>query len=1359
MLSRASWIFRVGLVLISWSTAPAAELTFYCPFDGSVDARAAAGQASAAYRNLRFTAGVHGQALDVPDAEHAICFDEPGNLPKDRGSVELWVKGDWGGDDRASNALVWEDAAWNPGDASLSLWKWGQSIRFDIREAQGHYIAASITRWKPRAWHHLVATYDCDWGTRLYVDGRPAAQLRFSWTPRRYRAFWVGSRHDGQDPARAVIDELKIYNAPLSAAEVASAYRGQLTTARAKPIEAGPAARPQREPAQLTFHLPLDGALRAALARGGAEPLGSASLQCLAWTRAVAGKAARFLPGSCLAYAAAGNLRKDRGTIAFWFCPDFQPDAHTQQSFFRADGPDDAGRNVMRLWMWGPNVRFGMHEPAGQGEPYNMHGAAATYLMHNVASWRPGEWHFLAATWDARRGYNLYVDGLPALAHYAFATTSSSCAQGADPGGPLWETQEADRFFVGGNGKGETAGGAIDDVKIYDRPLGAAELAAEYVRHFPVEPAVTHRYFAEAKKAPFSWQLRNLSDQEVRGALRWEVLDEHPSRLAAGGPLDVILPARQERALAAEIVPPAAGMIRLRCQWSGQGASASYERTVECWAIRPEPARATGPLQTRLLERIDCTQTLGSDRYVDDGQSRVAASPAGAYREAGAKRHSRFAYRIKTAEVGQPLLLEWDYPDDRARTMDVVLQTNPLEPDMYDLQTGVFCGGEYSTSGKMLTHKAIVWPRAVDQALVFMTAENDRPAAVSQIRIYRIQGRLPALPLHDAAPQQGWQRASGLYYEDPVLGLNFGGQLAMPGFAQTIDRLLDYMDSFGQNILMYPGVRYRGPYYPSRSQPQVDADEGRAHPPNYIEYLCRRMGARGMYFVPTLNVHSLPALAADAVDDEGEIRAGRETALMMMWNNRPKTSGWHGTPPNFNPLGGEAQAQFTRLVDEMLALYGDLPAFKGICFHLTQHSILWFGTLEAGYNDCNVERFEAETAVRIPVDRRDPLRFNKRYRWLMQSAREAWIDWRCRAIHDYYASLARRMAARRPDLRLILNLYVPSSPDEKIAIFKSAAREEVFREVTRRAGVDIRLFENEPNIVVQRTLFPADYRWARTRRGLDEDTPISRQVNYIDGGFAALRACRQAAFNQHDRYWEDDIGRREPLAGLWGGETPWRVSTLVPNPHHCMELYAWALASADAQLFTKGGFVVGTIGMEGPLGQFTQALRALPAVKFADVPGLSDPVAVRQFSGDKRLYFYAVNRLSCPVQLHLRLAGGAARIVNLRPERATSPLPAAGDGAISLTLAPYDLESFTAEGPGLRVSGGEARAADSFVQELKGRLAELQRRAASRPAGDPRAPGFAAYFAEARRLAEQSHWGQLQHLLEDGHAAALGELP
>lgn len=1336
MFSIAYRVACLGLLLAglpSWGSA--AELTFYCPFDGDADAQFAAGNRGAVGRKVAFTDGVHGKALSVPDAEHALCFDEAGNLPKDRGTIELWIKGNWDTNDVAWRGLVWEDAEGKPGDLSLWFWKYEKSIRFDIRDDAGRqYVSATAARWQRGQWHHLAACYDCDWGLRLYIDGARVAERRYQWKPKTYGGFYVGARQDGTQGADAAIDELKIYNAPLSDDEVARAFRGQLTVGHAKPIETAVAAREETPPARLLFHLPLDGNLRAATAAGKPEPSHS---QGIRWTDGISGRAAQFAPGSRLAYAAAGNLRKDRGTIAFWYRPDRAPQLDVDRYFFRENGPGEAGQNAMRFWLWKQSVRFDVREPADR------------YLLRNVASWRPGQWHFLAATWDSRRGRTLYVDGVPARA------AGDSASDFADSS---WETKTYDEFFLGGDGGRGVADGAIDELKIYDRPLPAEEIAREYTRRFPVQPIVQRPYFLAGKRAKFSWQLRNLLDAETRGTLRWEVIDQGRNALASAGPIDVTLASGAQQQFTADILPADAGAMQLRCHWSSRGASASYQPAVDCWVISPEPQPAVGSPPNQLVERIDCTQSLDAQRSVDDGQSRVVRSTPLAYREAGAKRHSRLAYRIKTPEVDVPHLLEWDYPDDKARTMDVVLQVNGPDRGMYDMQTGVFCGGEYPTSGKMLTHRTVFWPRAADQSLVFMTAENDRPAAVAQIRISRLLGRLPALPVRSAAAGNGWQRLVGLYYEDPVLPLNFGGQHAMPGFAAAADHLLDYMDYSGQNVLMYPAVWYRGPFYPSRCEPQVDSEHGRPHPANFIQYLCLRMAQRNMSFIPTLNVHSLPSLAEKAVADDREIRAGRETSLMMLWNNRPKTVGWHGTPPNFNPLGSEAQRQFTRMIDEMLDLYADLPAFKGVCFHLTQHSILWFGSLDAGYNDTNVDRFEAETGCRIPVDRRDPLRFNKRYRWLMENARQSWIDWRCRKIHAYYRSLADRMAARRSDLKLVVNLYVPSSPDEKAEIFESAPRDELIREVARRAGVDIRLFEHEPNIIVQRTLFPADYRWTRVNRSRVADTAISRQVNYVDGGYAPLRSCDQVGFNQHDRYWEDDVGQRKPLAGLWGGETGWRVSTLIPNSLHCMELHAWSLASADAMMFTKGGFVVGTIGMEDALGRFAQSLRALPAVKFADVPGLFDPVAVRQCRQGDRIYFYAVNRLSCPVEVRLDLAGQVGAVTNLRTGKPVAAVAASHGKQSAVALGPYALESFSADGPDVLVSGGRVTTPTDYMQELKRRLAELERRAASLAADDARARGCAAYFAEAHKLVDRSCWGQLHFLLEDSHAAAIGEL-
>jgi len=97
-----------------------------------------------------------------------------------------------------------------------------------------------------------------------------------------------------------------------------------------------------------------------------------------------------------------------------------------------------------------------------------------------------------------------------------------------------------------------------------------------------------------------------------------------------------------------------------------------------------------------------------------------------AYREAGTKRHSRLAYRIRTPEVGSLHMVEWDYPDDKARTMDVVFGATPAGDERI-LLGGVDVAGAIRTElAGAAASRVAAWP-AVRAALV----ERQRAFAVS----------------------------------------------------------------------------------------------------------------------------------------------------------------------------------------------------------------------------------------------------------------------------------------------------------------------------------------------------------------------------------------------------------------------------------------------------------------------------------------------------------------------------------------------------------------------------------------------------------------------------------------------------
>jgi len=237
-------------------------------------------------------------------------------------------------------------------------------------------------------------------------------------------------------------------------------------------------------------------------------------------------------------------------------------------------------------------------------------------------------------------------------------------------------------------------------------------------------------------------------------------------------------------------------------------------------------------------------------------------------------------------------------------------------------------------------------------------------------------------------------------------------------------------------------------------------------------------------------------------------------------------------------------------------------------------------------------------------------------------------------------------------------------------------RPDYVAEINRESGVDPALYRGHPNIVVQRTIYPADYRWYRSRRRYQADPIQIRHLNERRQSFAVLREGAEPWVNMHDRYWEDAVGRGNKWRPFGGREMGWRVSTLNPNQTHCLESYTTPLAQADAFAFTKGGFLVGTIGIEPQVGRFTQAFRAIPAKPFADHKADTDPVRVRYCRDEAGLYVYAVNPSDKAHTVRLRFTGRGLVARDLVTDR---PAPLQAD-ALTLRVDAYGLRVFLVRG-------------------------------------------------------------------------------
>ena len=697
----------------------------------------------------------------------------------------------------------------------------------------------------------------------------------------------------------------------------------------------------------------------------------------------------------------------------------------------------------------------------------------------------------------------------------------------------------------------------------------------------------------------------------------------------------------------------------------------------------PPLAKGGVPGELELVEQVVFDHVpADSNRFISVGVCRIGKLNGTPYLETDEAVHGRFAYRFTLDESTPLYVFEIDYPDDRKRTMDLIVQGcgqtawDGATGASYALQQGVACGDEYPNTGRILTHRCLYWRGASDVALAAMTARGGAPAAIAAIRLYKVKnGRLPVAAIREpAANADGWRRTFALYFEDPAIGYDFGiDGTNEERVGPMIDRIAATMKYTGQNLLAYPGSWYGG---------LMDGEYNpRVHAPAYRKAYYAKFDKEGLGFMPTINQNDIILPPGSITRDKIEDGSLHASPYSIFDDGRPNPGGWHGTPPNFNIAHPDVQAALERAVDAFIAEGRAHPSFKGVALHLTRHSLSWFGDERAGYNDYAVEAFARAKGLTIPVDRNDPMRGKAYADWIRAHAYDAWLDWRCGVVADLYRRLAAKLRAARPDLKLMVNTFL--LPDWRHPDF---GKENFIPEANRRAGLDVRLLADVPNLIVCQTEIPADYRWfgpmdpsnpkdnGRWREFRATAEPAHRNLYFKRGDYALLDGAAFPWVNQHDRYWESAIGRitkdqpGKTLSCAWLKECPWRVTTINPSGRSALKHYAVPFRYHDVLGLSKGGFLIGTYGTEDVLVPFIQAFRALPAVVFDDVPCAGDPlVKVRRKEFDGKTYLYAIHTGDTAARVMLDVPQGTEDLVT--GQRVTSPL--------TLDLQAYELRSFT----------------------------------------------------------------------------------
>ena len=655
-------------------------------------------------------------------------------------------------------------------------------------------------------------------------------------------------------------------------------------------------------------------------------------------------------------------------------------------------------------------------------------------------------------------------------------------------------------------------------------------------------------------------------------------------------------------------------------------------------------------------------------RYMDEKRFKVAGTivekslKGVPYLEAGTNRNDRFAFMFDIDSNVPLYCFDFDYPDDAKRTCDLIVQFKEARTGDYALQVGYFTGDEYPNTGNMLTHRCLYWATAEQNSLavVAMTARENAPAALAALRIYKVKdARLPPLVLHEPKPNGGWNRMFGMYWEDPAIGYDFAtGGHGIKEVSGLIDRTVAYMKYCGQNLFCYPGVWYQGRIGANGYNPRMHAHD-------FLSAWYAKFDNEGLFFVPNVNPNNMQVPAGLVTLEKMNNGGLHDTPIAIHDTGKPNWGGWHNTPPNFNFFHPDVQAQIERHIDDLLDQGVSHPSFKGVCMHLTMHCMCWFGDIRSGYNDYAVRAFSKDSGLNVPIDESDPMRGRASARWIRENALDAWVQWRCDQVTRFYARIAAKLRARRPDLKLWLNSFV--QPDWNWPDFMEDG---FMTRQAREGGLDRVALGAIPNLILCQTQLPAFYRKRERFRFPNDATYLfNRELQTKPSFFSLLKGADFPWINQHDLYWENPVGsNKSALNGDGFTETSWRVTTLNPSGYHALRDFVLPLRFGDVLGMSKGGFLVGTYGMEEHLRRFAAAFRALPAVVMEEV-GRSGDVLLRQTDYDGKSYFYLVNTGCEHAKVSLVLPKGTTNLVT-------------GEKMDTLVLdeklGPYQLDSFVA---------------------------------------------------------------------------------
>ncbi|HUY31186.1 MAG TPA: family 10 glycosylhydrolase [Pirellulales bacterium] len=673
------------------------------------------------------------------------------------------------------------------------------------------------------------------------------------------------------------------------------------------------------------------------------------------------------------------------------------------------------------------------------------------------------------------------------------------------------------------------------------------------------------------------------------------------------------------------------------------------------------------------------------------------------------------AYPLPIQKLGQPHLVEIEYPSDVPQTLGLSL----VEPNVagvvfpIGLDSGIDVPAEAAHDpAKLLKHTLVIYPKTKIPLLLVTNRRPGSRAVYGKIRVRGpktkvmsgvksiagmgtllddpVRSHLPRrFPLGESRPRRLWAG----YYDRPLFPENFSAVEGLDSrnarafddwrtFQQGGARLVEYLNYAGYNGLMLSVLADGSAIYPSElldSTPRYDTGTffaGGQDPlrKDVLELIFRLFDRDGLRLIPALQFSAPLTELEELLRRGGPESVGLELVgadgATWLAGHAPRL----GLAPYYNPLNARVQEAVLAVVGELVERYRSHPSLAGVALQLSADGYAQLPGPDWGYDDDTLARFERETRVKLPSGAE---RFRARVEFLQGRGRKAWLDWRARTLAEFHRKLRAVICEGRPELKLYLAgaglLDRPEFARELRPTLPSAPTKN--EDALLSAGIDPRRYRDAEGIVL-----------LRPQRIAPLNSLAAQAVNLewnndgvLDREFAAVTHPGGLFFHEPQRARLESFDAKSPFK-----QAPTQlVAQPVPSAQFNRRRFVHALATLDAQAMFDGGWLL-PLGQESELGGLLAAYRELPDEAFATLPGETQPITIRTLSKAGRTYIYLVNDSPWKVTVDLSVDLAAeCGLLRLNPARSVPPLAGSGlKRSWTLVLEPFDLlaAAFTAGG-------------------------------------------------------------------------------